>query len=62
MAWRLYPRNDLAAIVQEDGWVPGPFWMGAENSPLLGFDPPTFQPVVSHYTNYTILASVVFGA
>jgi len=62
MPWWLYPGNDLAAIVKEDGWAPGPIWMGAENSPLLGFDPQTFQPVANRYTNCTILASVVFIA
>jgi len=62
MPWWLYPGNDLAAIVWEVRWAPGPIWMGAVNSPLLGFDPQTFQPVVSHYTNYTVIACVVFSA
>ena len=36
----------------EAGWAPGPVWMGADNlTPPPGFDPPTFQPVASRYTN-----------
>ena len=36
------------------GWVaPGPVWTGAENfAPPPGFDPRSFQPVASRYTDY----------
>jgi len=43
---------ELHIIVQEDGWVPGPVWTGAENLALPGFDPRTVQPVDSRYTDY----------
>jgi hypothetical protein len=42
---RLYPGKDLVAIVQEAGGAPGWVWIGAE------FDPWTFQPVASRYTD-----------
>jgi hypothetical protein len=45
------PGKDLLPIVQEAGWAPGPVWTGAENLASLGFDPRTFQPVVSRYTD-----------
>ena len=35
---------------------PRPVWMGAENSPLPGFDLWIIQPVASHYTDYAIMA------
>jgi len=47
------PRKNPVSNVWEAGWAPWPVWMGAENSPLLGFSPQTVQPVVSRYTNYT---------
>ena len=35
--WPLYPRErDPVPIVQEDGWAPGPVWMGVENLVLTG--------------------------
>jgi hypothetical protein len=40
----------LGALV----WAPGPVWIGAENLTPLEFDPQTFQPVVSRYTDYAI--------
>ena len=43
----LYPGKDPVPIVQEAGWVQGPFWTGAEN---LG--PTGVQPVTSRYTDY----------
>ena len=43
-------------IVQEAGWAPDPVWIGAENLALPGFDPRTFQPVASRYTDYAIPA------
>jgi hypothetical protein len=37
------------------GWVgPEPVWIGAENLAPPGFDPLTFQPVASLYTDYAI--------
>jgi hypothetical protein len=53
------PGKDLVPIVQEAGWVPEPVWIGAENLAPPGFDPRTFQPVVSRYTDYAILAPAV---
>jgi hypothetical protein len=50
---RLYPRE--RPIVQEAGWAPEP-WIGAENLAPPGFDPRTFQPVASRYTDYAIPA------
>jgi hypothetical protein len=53
----LYPRERVpVTIVQEAGRAPGPDWTGEENLDPLGFDPQTMQSVVSHYTNYAILA------
>jgi len=46
------PGKDLVPIVQEAWWAPGPVWIGAEISPLPGFDPRTVQPVASRYTDY----------
>ena len=48
---RFNPGKDLVPIVQEAGWVPGPVWTGAENSPPPGFDPRTVQPVASRYSD-----------
>jgi hypothetical protein len=44
------PRKDPVPIVQE------PVWIGAENLASPGFDPRTFQPVASRYTDYAIPA------
>jgi len=47
----LYPwERDPVPIVQRAGWASGMIWMGAKNLT------PSIQPVVSHYTNYTIPA------
>ena len=49
---RFARRKDPVPIVQEAGWAPGPVWTGAENlAPPPGFDPRTFQPVASRYTD-----------
>jgi len=46
----LYPRER-----EEAGLAPGPVWMVAENlTPPPGFDPRTFLPVTSRYTDYDI--------
>jgi hypothetical protein len=50
------PGKDPVPIVQESGWAPELVWIGAENLAPVGFDPWTFQPVASHYTDYAILA------
>jgi hypothetical protein len=50
------PGKDPVSIVQEAGWAPELVWIGAENLAPPGFDPRTFQPVASHYTNYAIPA------
>ena len=50
------PGKDLVPIVQETGWGPEPIRTGAENLAPLEFNPQTFQPVASPYTDYTILA------
>ena len=38
--------------VQEAGWTTEPVWIGAENLAPPAFDPRTFQPVASRYTDY----------
>ena len=44
--------KDTVPIVQEAGWAPRPVCTGAENiAPPSGFDPQTFQPVTSRYTD-----------
>jgi hypothetical protein len=48
------PRKDPVPIVHEAGWATEPVWIGAENLPPPGFDPRTFQPVASHYTDYAM--------
>jgi hypothetical protein len=50
--------KDPVPIVQEAGWAPGPVWISAENLAPPGFDPRTFQPVASRYTDYAIPARV----
>ena len=52
------PGKEPVPIVQEAGWAPGPVWTGAENLAPPGFDPRTFQPVESRYTDYAIPASL----
>ena len=54
----LPPGKDPVPIEQEAGWAPEPVWIGAQNLAPLGFDPQTFQPVASHYTDYAIPAPV----
>jgi len=50
------PGKDPVPIVQEAGWAPEPVWIGAENLAPPGFDPQTFQPAASRYTDCAILA------
>jgi hypothetical protein len=45
------PGKDPVPIVQEAGWAPEPVCIGAENLAPPGFDPRTFQPVASRYTD-----------
>jgi hypothetical protein len=54
----LYPEKDPVPIVKEAGWAPEPVWIGAQHLAPLGFDPWTFQPVASHYTDYANSASI----
>jgi hypothetical protein len=54
------PGKDVVPIVQEAGWVPEPAWIGAENLAQPGFDPQTFQPVASRYTDYAIPAPTYY--
>jgi hypothetical protein len=55
------PRPPLlpVPIGQEAGWAPELVWIGAENLAPPGFDPRTFQPVASRYTDYAIPAPVI---
>jgi hypothetical protein len=46
--------------VQEAGWAPEPVWIRAENLALPGFDPRSFQPVASRYTDYAIPAPLPY--
>jgi hypothetical protein len=48
------PGKDPVPIVHEARWAPEPVWTGAENLASPGFDPQTFQPVASRYTDYAI--------
>jgi hypothetical protein len=48
------PGKDPVPILQEAGWAPGLVRTSAEILPPPGFDPRTFQPVASRYTNYAI--------
>jgi hypothetical protein len=50
------PGKDPVPIVQEAGWALEQVWIGAENIAPPGFDPRTFQPVASRYTDYAIPA------
>jgi hypothetical protein len=50
------PGKDPVPIVQEAGWAPEPVWIGEENLAPSGFDPRTFQPVASRYTDWAIPA------
>ena len=52
---RLCPGKYPVPIVQEAGWAPETVWIGAENLAPPGFDPRTFQPVASRYTDYPML-------
>ena len=45
------PGKDPVPIVQETGWAPGPIWTAVNLAPP-GFDPRTFQAVVSRYTDW----------
>jgi hypothetical protein len=45
------PGKHPVPIVQEAAWAPEPVWIDAENHAPPGFDPRTFQPVASRYTD-----------
>ena len=53
---RSTPGKDPVPIVQEAGWASEPVWISAENLAPPGFNPRTFQPVASRYTDYAIPA------
>ena len=55
------PGKDQVPIVQEAGWPQG--WSGyvQKMSPPPGFDPWTFHPVVSRYTDCAVLAHFVYN-
>ena len=53
------PRKDPIPIVWEAEWAPGPVWTVAENLAPPGFDPRTFQPVGSRFTDYATRPTVV---
>jgi hypothetical protein len=55
------PGKDPVPIVQEAGWAPEQVWIGAENLAPPEFDPRTFQPVASRYTDYAIPAPLITG-
>jgi len=49
---RFYPRESYPVpIVQESGWAPGRSGRVRIISPPPGFDPRTFHPVASRYTD-----------
>ena len=50
------PGKDPVHIVQETGWTSEPVLIGAETLPTREFDPRTFQPVASRYTDCVIPA------
>ena len=52
---RLTPRNDPVPIVRRVGGQ-GQAVLVYKILPLPGFNPQTVQPLVSHYTNYAVLA------
>jgi hypothetical protein len=51
----LTPGKDPVPILQEVGWASGPVGVIAENLALPVFDPRTFQPVASRYTDWATL-------
>jgi hypothetical protein len=50
--------RDSLPILQEGGWDSVTVWTGAETLPSTGFEPQTFQPLGSRYTDYAISASI----
>jgi len=54
------PGKDTLPIVQGAGWASGPVWTGAENFSPPGFDPRTFQPIGSRYTDYATRSTFSF--
>ena len=52
---KLYPRErETISIVLEDGWAPGPVWMGTKNFAPTWFRPHTVHPVARSYTDYAV--------
>jgi hypothetical protein len=48
------PKKDLVPIVPVAEWAVGLVWIEGKTLPPPEFNTQTFQPVVSHYTDYTI--------
>ena len=48
------PGKDTVPVEQEAGWASESVYIGAENLASTGFDPRTFHPVASRYTDYAI--------
>jgi hypothetical protein len=54
------PGKDPVTIVQEVGWASEPVWIGAQNLAPPGFDPRTFQPVASRYSDYASSGGILY--
>jgi hypothetical protein len=46
------PGKEPVPITQQAWWAPEPVWIGAENLAPPGYDPRTFQPEASRYTDW----------
>jgi hypothetical protein len=53
-----YPQKNLVPIVPVAGWVVGLVWIAGKSLPPPEFNTQTFQPVVSHYIDYTTPATI----
>ena len=52
------PKKDLVPTVPMAGWAVGLVWIARRTLPPPEFNNQTFQPVVSHYTDYTIPTTI----